>query len=62
MALNESKCDVIQLLKAKYILCKFHLFSRFRTIFTDSFKLKQELLNLEMQIGFNLKQELYDLL
>lgn len=51
-----------KLLKAKYILCKFHLFSRFRTIFTDSFKLKQELLNLEMQIGFNLKQELYDLL
>ena len=51
-----------KLLKARYILCKFHLFSRFRAIFTDSFKLKQELFNLEIQIGFNLKHELYDLL
>ena len=51
-----------KLLKARYILCKFHLFSRFRTIFTDSYKLRQELTNLKMQIGFNLKNELYGLL
>lgn len=47
-------------LKAKYILCKYHLKSKFNVIFNNSNHLKYELNQLQQKININLKDVIID--